>query len=452
MPGESTAFPAASIGWSNNMRATAFLLREKRHINSLALTVRFLQPDLGMKEPEILSRATAYLLSVDAKEVKEEGPHSHLKESELRRKERKYKQLRGRSSAVGEDRRMLDLSWLEFVPREVRPNVHVVCSSHVLSPFLWRDYYPQPWLDHVRQEHCSYALEVFNPTSSSQTPLGKYALHPEPLHHPEGKDIALMHVIDEKEALRDMAELGVQVLHLRNPDDLFEKGEGVNFDGFVIDETGTIDEKKSENEKDEAYTEESRAFQCYTETGSLSFHTEDRFFATTPTPLPGGMCGAPALDKKGSVCGTVEGIVPVDNKNKNLAGSAAFIPSFAMQAFIDFVERGLVEKMMPRDLFQMVQTAKKTNSVGGGIFRKDPEGNYTIDTTFEAEYDKAIARLKEKYTIDEYDEMMKSITQERTEVMEIMDKEGGDLDEIIDRVRHKRLQLRTLVRDQVSKQ
>ena len=148
---------------------------------SLALSVYFKQPELGMKDYEILSRATAFLLAVDPPSASseargeenaegtnssEESPYSsHLRENERRRQEKLYKQTHRYTPASGrraEDhtnpdgsgqRPLQDLSWLEFAPREVRPVVHVVCSSHVLSPFLWRQYYPQEWLNKVRQEH-----------------------------------------------------------------------------------------------------------------------------------------------------------------------------------------------------------------------------------------------------------------------------------------------------------
>ena len=158
---------------------------------SLALSVYFKQPELGMKDYEILSRATAFLLAVDppppppsSSEVRssndsentnnsEASPYSsHLLENERRRQEKLYKQTHRYTPASGrreddftnsdgsEQRPLQDLSWLEFAPREVRPVVHVVCSSHVLSPFLWRQYYPQEWLNKVRQEHWYVTLTI----------------------------------------------------------------------------------------------------------------------------------------------------------------------------------------------------------------------------------------------------------------------------------------------------
>lgn len=149
------------------MRLTAVLCRAaakaKRgiptsNIKSLALSVHFKHPDFGMKDYEILSRASAFLLSVDPPDPldgnENNGPYGHLERSERDRKEKLRRQDK-RYTPVGgpEGRELKDLGWLEYAPREVRPQVHCVCSSHVLAPFLWKDYYPQDWLNKVKQEH-----------------------------------------------------------------------------------------------------------------------------------------------------------------------------------------------------------------------------------------------------------------------------------------------------------
>ncbi len=121
------------------MRLTRTLLDKARSLKSLALSVHFKQPELGMKEYEILSRATAYLVAVDPPsedDDDESGPYSHLKRSEKQREERLFQNLHKYSQPTGPGRQIMDLGWLEFVPREVRPQVHIVASSHVLAPYL----------------------------------------------------------------------------------------------------------------------------------------------------------------------------------------------------------------------------------------------------------------------------------------------------------------------------
>jgi hypothetical protein len=145
---------------------------KKNSIKSLALSVYFKVPELGMKEYEILSRASAFLLAVDplpvgvvSGSVSKEGqnhdddidddPYSHLEPNERERLLKMYKQTHKYTPAgnPGDNRHLTDLGWLEFAPREVRPTVHCVCSSHVVAPFLWKNYYPQDWLSKVKQEH-----------------------------------------------------------------------------------------------------------------------------------------------------------------------------------------------------------------------------------------------------------------------------------------------------------
>jgi uncharacterized protein YfkK (UPF0435 family) len=285
--------------------------------------------------------------------------------------------------------------------------------------------------------------------AAGAVPLAKIALDSQPFHHPEGRDLALLHLKEEASSLSVLERLGVDVLHLRNPEKLFQKGEAMLFDGFVVSERNVADSESQPGRSGDA-DEDTRAFYPYSQSGVLSFHTEDRFFATTAEPLPEGLCGAPVLDSDGELCGTVEGIVPVNHKNKHLAGSAAFIPSHVMKPFIDYVQRGLLETMMPHDLFQMVITAKKTNSIGGGVFKPDGQGGYK-DSDWEEAYDIALENLKKRYSPQEVEAILQTVTRERDEVLDIMDKEGGDLDEIMQRVRLKTLQMREMIIDQVRR-
>jgi len=132
-----------------------------RGIKSLAFTTHFLQPDLGMTEYEYLSRSTASLLSVDPRGTTTRSNtdgkgkvYSHLESADVKRKVRDFKRRHNYSPAVrGTRDDVNDMGWLEFMPKEHRPNVHCLCSSHVVSPFLWLDYYPLDWLTQVRQEH-----------------------------------------------------------------------------------------------------------------------------------------------------------------------------------------------------------------------------------------------------------------------------------------------------------
>lgn len=464
------------------MKLTTFLLQRAkpsassgRSIKSLALSVYFKQPDLGMKDYEILSRASSFLLAVDPDPSSgdADGPYDHLAKNERDRTLKMHKQTSKYTPAghPGDQRTLQELGWLEYAPREVRPMVHCVCSSHVLSPYLWKNYYPQDWLNKVRQEHCAYSLEVFDndPETMKTVSLGKFALNPYPIHHPEGKDIALIHLKQEEAALKIITEdLGVEILTLRDLDEIYDKGDEVTFDGYVVAEANQADSKTfgrgnddssqdnaaSENISTSSKEDDDRIFYPYNESGKLTFHTRDRFFATTPEPLPEGLCGGPVLDSNDMVCGIVEGIVSKDHKNKDIAGSAALMPNYEMAPFIDYAERFMLQKILPKNLFQKAVTAKTTGQLGGGIFQKDDQGNMQPSgnsLTYEEAFDRAVDQLKENHTEEEVNAILNTVQRERKEVLEIMDKEGGDLDEIAERVRLRTLQVREMIHEEYRK-
>lgn len=47
-------------------------------------------------------------------------------------------------------------------------------------------------------------------------------------------------------ALKHLQDLGVEILYRRDDEKLFEKGEEVTFDGFIVTEGSTLDKKEFE--------------------------------------------------------------------------------------------------------------------------------------------------------------------------------------------------------------
>ena len=188
---------------------------------TLALSVHFRQPDFGMKSHEILSRATAFLLAVDPPDPLDLPPEEGSDPLEIIMKRREEERTRERLArhyfaepAGGPSRNAEDLGWLEFCPRRHRPAAHVVAASHVLSPWIWKQYYPHDWLDKVGLEHCSYTLDVLDTDAEgggggvdgveekrgdggTVEPLATFALNPYPIHHPGGVDLAILHFKQE---------------------------------------------------------------------------------------------------------------------------------------------------------------------------------------------------------------------------------------------------------------
>mmetsp|Transcript_4609 Transcript_4609/g.6770 ORF Transcript_4609/g.6770 Transcript_4609/m.6770 type:complete len:473 (-) Transcript_4609:11-1429(-) len=421
----------------------------KRSVRSLALSVHFKHPDLGMEDYEVLSRASAFLLQVDPEE-ESDGPYSYLSKSEKERERRIHKQKYSPEPAGGPPRDPKDLSWLEFCPGRHRPLVHVLTSSHVLSPWLWKQYYPQPWLNVVTQEHVRYSVDVFDNSADSKTtkrePLATFALNPYPIHHPSEMDVAIIHLKQEDSALKNMRSLGVEMMHLRKDDNLFDKGDEVVFDGFELAEEHYAHMEKmnndlDENEDKESSQEDTRVFIPYIETGNLIFASASRFLSSTEKPLPEGLCGGPVIDRDNRICGIVEGIIPSDHENKEMVGAASFIPSFRLREFVDHAERMMLQKILPEHVFQKVVNLKEGKPLhhNTSIDLTSDDGNQQLSnedaTTLNEAFDSAIKGVKKSNNPDQVKAILGTIEREQQEVIDMIEREGGDLDEIIAKVR-----------------
>jgi hypothetical protein len=486
---------------------------------SLALSVHFMHPDLGMKDYEILSRATAFLLNVDPPNPEGESSNNqsaassssssthnsqghvrksaypHLKENRDLRKELLRKQHYSYDPASGPPRLPHQLNWLEFCPTNFRPKVHVVASSHVISPWLWPKYYGQDWLQIVSQEHVRYSLEVWSNNdglNSSVTvdhdgklngaykPVAKFALNPYPIHHPKEMDVAVIHLKQEEEALKQLMKLGIQPLNLPTAHDfenddspVFEAGERVLFQGFEVYEANMADQETvSGSDKAKKDGDDTRVFHPYSSLGSLTFASPDRFLSQTKGgPLPEGLCGGPVIQipaskKSGKqvplkIRGVVEGIVPTNHDNSQIAGHASFIPSYRIREFVDFAERIMLEQIIDADLFKrVVEMKERKDNTRGTVYGEDGEiidgeddddepadpklmagieatGEQYDTPTLDKAFQEIVSSLREKHSPEEVDAILATVERERREVAEILEKEGGDLDDVIARVRRR---------------
>ena len=408
------------------MFRTAILYSQKR---ALALSVHFKHPDLGMKDYEILSRASAFLLHVDPpKPADPTGKYAHLEISRAKQKAKLLKQDYAPDPAGGPPRRVQDLGWLEFAPGDYRPLVHCVAASHVLAPWKWKKYYPLDWLQVVTQEHCVYSLEVYDPETAES--LAKFALNPYAIHHPQEMDLAIIHFKQEDATLRHLRNLGVEIMYLRDKEKEFENGEEVTFEGFaIVGEEPIFDREsegkdKKEDKKDS--NDDTRVFVPYTETGTLIAATNDRFLAKTAEPLVEGLCGGPVIDTHGTIAGVIEGIVPTDHKDERVAGAASFIPSFRIQEFLNYAERIILKTVVPAELFSNIVELKNTGELGN--VNMNPDHCAT-------EFERHVELLRKHHSKEEVEAILRTIKREKEEVMDIMTTEGGQLDDVIARVR-----------------
>lgn len=389
------------------------------------------------------------------------------------------------------------LNWLEFCPTNFRPKVHVVASSHVISPWLWPKYYGQEWLKIVTQEHVRYSLEVWSNNeglnssvaidhdgklSGGYKPIAKFALNPYPIHHPNEMDVAVIHLKQEEEALKQMMKLGIQPLNLLSTHDfenddtpVFEAGERVLFQGFEVYETNMTDQETvSGSDKAKKDGDDERVFNPYSSLGSLTFASPDRFLSQTKGgPLPEGLCGGPVIQIPPSrncgkqatlnIRGVVEGIVPTNHDNSQIAGHASFIPSYRIREFVDFAERFMLEQIIDEDLFKRVveMKEKRYNTRGtaygenGQIIDSDDDddgdepadpklmagiegtGDHYDTPHLDTEFQAIVSSLHEKHSPEEVDAILATVERERKEVAEILEKDGGDVDDVIERVRRR---------------
>ena len=230
-----------------------------------------------------------------------------------------------------------------------------------------------------------------------------------------------------------------------------------------------ISKKKKEGE-------DTRIFHPYSSMGSLTFASPDRFLSHTKGgPLPEGLCGGPVIQipaeeasrKSGqqaplNIRGVVEGIVPVNHDNSQIAGQASFLPAYRIREFVDFAERVMLEQIIDKDLFKQVVEMKerKYNTRGNTVYGEDgqmmdsddnddepvdPKLMTGIEGTGEnydtphldREFQEIVSSLSEKHTSEEVDAILATIERERKEVIEILEKEGGDVDDVIERVRRR---------------
>lgn len=295
-----------------------------------------------------------------------------------------------------------------------------------------------------------------------------------------------------------MRDLGVEMLHLRDyENEEFKVGEKIHFEGFEIKEDNAIDNEEDDfslgddNNSKKKIKEDNRSFIPYNATGSLLLFSPSRYLASTPDltskedppinkPLPQGLCGGPVLDTQNRVCGVVEGIVPMEHPESQLAGAAAFIPPHTLESFVDWAECFMLQQIVPEKLFDKIQLIKEgkdleTNfddsNLTGDIDanfsqpmeaadvkngatdekqnksiepkKKQRSNNYTTaeeDKIIQKDLENIKKEMEAKFTKEELQTIFSVVEQEKQQVMDLLKTEGGDIDDIIVRVRQRTLE------------
>jgi hypothetical protein len=141
------------------------LVRGRRVVASFSSW--FCLPEQGMKDMEILSRASCFLTPFNNSSVANTSTSN------------KYNsKLGGRK-------------------------FHVLTASHVVAPWRWPKHYPDEWLQHVNETHTHYTLELRHPDGTFIT---QAELLPQSYHHPT-RDLSVLHLEDEENTLELLKSL-----------------------------------------------------------------------------------------------------------------------------------------------------------------------------------------------------------------------------------------------------
>ena len=136
-----------------------------------SMTSWFCIPEEGMKDLEVLCRASAFL-------VKAKNPQFG----------RKY---------------------------------HVVTVSHCIAPWRFPNYYPEPWVQVVNEKHTHFTFEV---RSNDGVFITQVECIPRSYHH-KTKDLAVLHMVNEDRMVNDKTGIlsGLKI----NGEDLLPSSVGI---------------------------------------------------------------------------------------------------------------------------------------------------------------------------------------------------------------------------------
>ncbi|GMH98223.1 hypothetical protein TrVE_jg14262 [Triparma verrucosa] len=234
-----------------------------------ALTSWFRLPSQGMKSYEILSRASCFLLN----------PSETTK--------------------------------IEST-KEVPPIV--LTSQHVIRPFHFPKYYPEPWIQFISQSDIKIFLEIRSPTG--QILLKTELQHP---HHHSSRDISILEFPPNS-----LPPPSLKISRLNSSP--FTPHLPITCSGHVL----------SSQDEDTSSSPSSPSLLPLFVPGKLTYTSPSQSFASTKKILTMGMCGGPVLNNNNDVIGMVEGIVPKGaSKDDLLEGMVAFIGGNVIEEFVE---------------------------------------------------------------------------------------------------------------------
>jgi hypothetical protein len=140
-----------------------------------------------------------------------------------------------------------------------------------------------------------------------------------------------------------------------------------------------------------------------------------------------------------ALCGTIEGIVPVDHPDKSMAGCASFLPAHIQQDFVEYAERQMLKDMIPYHLFNVVVYAKNTSDIiASAVRRRDQGEEMNINISWKEARETTFRNIKESYGDAEVEAILEKVGTNDVAA-------DGDPEEIIEHVQTTTLAIRDMV-------
>ncbi|CAM9386081.1 unnamed protein product [Discosporangium mesarthrocarpum] len=210
-----------------------------------------------------------------------------------------------------------------------------LAPAHTVSPWAFKKVYPKPWLSFVDETHVKYFMEIRDPKDGAV--LASYRLTG-PVQHPT-RDLAALRLAHEKDALEDVRKRRFPFHPSKLRDRPLQTGEEVRVVGYEVVEPPPSGPAVVAG--DHSFCEDPNMLMVDTN-GGLTARTPRQAFLWTDTPLNPGMCGSAILDESLECCGCVEGVVPPKPVGEDLSeayrlieGNACFIESPDIARFLE---------------------------------------------------------------------------------------------------------------------
>lgn len=282
-----------------------------KSIRALSFSSWFSVPDQGMKDFEILCRASAFLLPVKSKVNVYITTHFYSSQfiycTKMWKSSTKY---------------------------------HVLTAAHAAAPWKFPKLYPNDWLRFVNQDHTIFTVETRHKDGSMQSQID---LLPEVFYHPT-RDLAVLHFENELEALEVLRFVNVEYKLELTDEDLVDNSftDELTFTGYDVEDVPFNQDYKLDRKRI-----------LRNVVGKPILRTKHQIFCPTKPILTDGMCGGPVLRGNppvdGShkiVCGLLEGIVPSSFAKESIRGAAVFVETGEIRQFLADIEENKIQPLI----------------------------------------------------------------------------------------------------------